>query len=62
MFKVFGHKKNIGNVLFLLSLSSALKCLTSVFEMGTGEPLCYLHQYLYRSLKQDNVGHQIFWD
>ena len=29
------HKKT-GNVLFSLTLSSALKCLTSVFEMGTG--------------------------
>ena len=26
-------------------LSSALKCLTSVFGMGTGEPLRYYHQY-----------------
>ena len=29
-------KKKIGNYLFSLTLSSALKCLTSVFEMGTG--------------------------
>ena len=33
--KVF-IKKKAGNLLFSLTLSSPLKCLTSVFEMGTG--------------------------
>ena len=31
-------KKDLGDVLFLLTLSSALKSLTSVFGMGTGVP------------------------
>ena len=30
------NKKSIGNVLFSHTLSSELKCLTSVFGMGTG--------------------------
>ena len=60
------NKKNIGDFLFLhILLSSALKCLTSVFGMGTGEPLCYHHQYKYLLLivlwKQDNVCHQIYY-
>jgi len=33
VFQGFGHKKNIVNSLFLQTLSSALKHLTSVFEM-----------------------------
>ena len=41
------HKKNIGNVLFSLSLSSAFRCLTSVFGMGTGEPPSNYHQYIF---------------
>ena len=56
-FKVLGTKKYWQFPIFAVKLLSALKCLTSVFEMGTGEPLCYFHQYnihlfyFYRSLK-----------
>ena len=32
----FIAKKNIGNLLFSRKLFSPLKCLTSVFGMGTG--------------------------
>ena len=46
MFKEFGHKKILATTYFSKqSLSSALKCLTSVFGMGTGEPLRKNHQY-----------------
>ena len=47
LFYIFLHKKNIGNVLFSLSLSSAFRCLTSVFGMGTGEPPSNYHQYIF---------------
>ena len=43
--KVLGIKKYWQFPIFAVKLLSALKCLTSVFEMGTGEPLCYFHQY-----------------
>ena len=45
--KVLDIKKYWQLPIFAFLLSSALKCLTSVFEMGTGEPLCYFHQYIY---------------
>ena len=44
------HKKILGGVLFLHSLSSALKSLTSVFGMGTGVPSSLLspRNYFFR--------------
>ena len=47
MLKVLGIKKYWQFPIFAVKLLSALKCLTSVFGMGTGEPLCYFHQYNY---------------
>ena len=43
------HKKT-GNVLFSLTLSSALKCLTSVFEMGTGVSTSLSSPIKYREI------------
>lgn len=39
-------KKAQRPAIFTLRLSSPLQCLTSVFGMGTGDPLRYRHQTL----------------
>ena len=51
------HKKT-GNVLFSLTLSSALKCLTAVFEMETGVSTSLSSPIKYREIilwKHDNT-------
>ena len=43
-------KKILATSYFSYSLSSAFRCLTSVFGMGTGEPPSNYHQYIFSSL------------
>ena len=40
-------KKILATSYFSYSLSSAFRCLTSVFGMGTGEPPSNYHQYIF---------------
>ena len=47
LYMILGIKKILATSYFSYSLSSAFRCLTSVFGMGTGEPPSNYHQYIY---------------